>query len=79
MKTVFRILQFGKFYHLNKEAYHIHAVHKLQAEDYASWKAMYYDLLEASENNNLGDVLLPPIPGMPLTIIFYILFVTTTM
>ena len=38
---------------MNKHAYHIQVVHKLEDEDYAARQAMRYDLLNAVRNENL--------------------------
>ena len=43
---------------LNKHAYHIQIVHKLEDEDYAARQTMCYDLLDAVRNENLMQYVL---------------------
>lgn len=40
----------------NRHAYHILIVHKLEAEDYATQQAIFYDLLKSVKKENLKRV-----------------------
>ena len=52
--TVLKVLKFT----LKKHAYYVQMLHKLDNEDYAAHRAVYYDLMKVVNNENLLDHIL---------------------
>ncbi|CAL1264728.1 unnamed protein product, partial [Larinioides sclopetarius] len=49
--SVWKVLR----YTLKKKAYHVQVLHKLEPDDYATRKAMCYDLCQVAEQDGLMD------------------------